>query len=416
MRVTSAFKHLLGLSGITVLDASFVEATTVTVDVALRRRRLVCPLCTFSTRYRYDTRPVTSSWRHMDFGRWQVFVRARLRRLACPEHGVRVEAVPFARARSGFTSDFEDLVAFLATKTDKTTITRLSRVDWDTVGRICERVVADGLDPTRLDGLISIGVDEVSWRRHHHYLTLVADHAGKKIVWGSPGKDAATLDKFFAELGDERAGQITAVSMDMGAAFNKSVRDHAPQAVICIDPFHAVQAVTDALDVVRRAAWNELRKLPDQEAAKRFKGARWALLKRPENLTDEQSVTLRRLRNRGGAVWRAYALKEAFRAIFSGDLGADDVEVLLDRWCSKASRSQLEPFVKVGKTIRRFRDGLLAAIRLGVNNARVEGLNNHVRLITRRAYGFHTAEAALALVMLTCGPIELSLPHEREPK
>jgi len=396
MRVTSAFKHLLGLSGITVLDVSFAEATAVTVDVALRRRRLVCPLCTFSTRYRYDTRPVTSSWRHMDFGRWQVFVRARLRRLACPEHGVRVEGVSFARARSKFT--------------------RLSRVDWDTVGRICERIVADGLDPTRLDGLVNIGVDEVSWRRHHHYLTLVADHAGKKIVWGSPGKDAATLDKFFAELGDERAGQIAAVSMDMGAAFNKSVRDHAPQAVICIDPFHAVQAVTDALDVVRRAAWNELRKLPDQDAAKRFKGARWALLKRPENLTDEQSVTLRRLRNRGGAVWRAYALKEAFRAIFSGDLGADDVEVLLDRWCSKASRSQLEPFVKVGKTIRRFRDGLLAAIRLGVNNARVEGLNNHVRLITRRAYGFHTAEAALALVMLTCGPIELSLPHERAPK
>jgi len=287
--------------------------------------------------------------------------------------------------------------------------------DWDTVGRICERIVADGLDPTRLDGLVNIGVDEVSWRRHHHYLTLVADHTAKKIVWGAPGKDTATLDKFFTELGDERAGQIAAVSMDMGAAFNKSVRDHAPQAVICIDPFHAVQLVTDALDVVRRAAWNELRQLPDQDAAKRFKGARWALLKRPENLTDEQSVTLRRLRNRGGAVWRAYALKEAFRAIFFGDLGAADVEVLLDRRCSKASRSQLEPFVKVGKTIRRFRDGILAAIRLGVNNARAEGLNNHVRLITRRAYGFHSAEAALALVMLTCGPIELSLPHERGP-
>ena len=159
-------------------------------------------------------------------------MRARLRRLACPQHGVRVEAIPFARTRSGFTRDFEDLVAYLATKTDKTMITRLSRVGWDTVGRICERVVADGLDPTRLDGLVNIGVDEVSWRRHHRYLTLVADHTGKKIVWGAPGKDTATLDTFFAELGDQRAAQIAAVSMDMGAAFNKSVRDHAPQAVI----------------------------------------------------------------------------------------------------------------------------------------------------------------------------------------
>jgi transposase len=415
VRVTSAFNRLLGLSGITVVDVSFVGTSAVYVDVVLRRRRLVCPLCPFSTRARYDTRPVTSSWRHLDFGRWQVLVRARLRRLACPQHGVRVEAVPFARARSGFTRDFEDLVAYLATKTDKTTITRLSRVDWDTVGRICERVVADGLDPTRLDGLVNIGVDEVSWRRHHRYLTLVADHTGKKIVWGAPGKDTATLDTFFAELGDQRAAQIEAVSMDMGAAFNKSVRENAPQAVICIDPFHAVQLVTDALDVVRRAAWNELRQLPDQDAAKRFKGARWALLKRPENLTDEQSATLRRLRNRGGQVWRAYALKEAFRAIFAGDLDPASVVQLLDRWCSKASRSRLDPFVKVAKTIRKFREGILAAIRLGVNNARAEGLNNHVRLITRRAYGFHSAQAALALVMLTCGPIELRLPHERAP-
>jgi transposase len=415
VRVTSAFNRLLGLSGITVVDVSFVGTSAVYVDVALRRRRLVCPLCPFSTRARYDTRPVTSSWRHLDFGRWQVLVRARLRRLACPQHGVRVEAIPFARARSGFTRDFEDLVAYLATKTDKTTITRLSRVDWDTVGRICERVVVDGLDPTRLDGLVNIGVDEVSWRRHHNYLTLVADHTGKKIVWGAPGKDTATLDTFFAELGDQRAAQIEAVSMDMGAAFNKSVRENAPQAIICIDPFHAVQLVTDALDVVRRAAWNELRQLPDQDAAKRFKGARWALLKRPENLTDDQSATLRRLRNRGGQVWRAYALKEAFRAIFAGDLDPASVVQLLDRWCSKASRSRLDPFVKVAKTIRKFREGILAAIRLGVNNARAEGLNNHVRLITRRAYGFHSAQAALALVMLTCGPIELQLPHERAP-
>ncbi len=203
--------------------------------------------------------------------------------------------------------------------------------------------------------------------------------------------------------------------MDMGAAFTKSVRapGHAPQAIICIDPFHAVKLVTDALDVVRRAAWNELRRLPDQAAAKTFKGARWALLKRPENLTDDQSATLRRLRARGGSVWRGYALKEAFRAIFAGDLDQDTVAAMLDRWCSKASRSRLPPFVKVAKTIRKFREGILAAINLGINNARPEGLNNHVRLITRRAYGFHSAEAALSLVMLSCGPIQLRLPHER---
>jgi transposase len=414
VRVTAAFNRLLDLPGVSVRDVSFGPAT-VTVDVALRRRRLHCPECQFSTAARYDTRPVSSSWRHLDLGRWKVTVRAELRRLACPTHGVRVEQVPFARHRAGFTRDFEDLVAYLATKTDKTTITRLMRLDWDSVGRVCERVVADGLDPSRLEGLVSIGVDEVSWKKHHNYLTLVTDHGGKKIVWGAEGKDTATLDRFFDELGDPAAEQLTAVSMDMGAAFNKSVRTRAPKAVICIDPFHAVKLVTDALDVVRRQTWNELRQLPDQGAAKKFKGARWSLLKRPENLTDEQSATLRQLRRRGGQLWRAYSLKEAFRAIFAGDLDPEQTAELLDRWCSKASRSRLPAFVKVAKTIRKFRDEILAAIRLKINNGRAEGLNNHVRLITRRAYGFHSPKAALALVMLSCGPIQLQLPHERAP-
>ena len=416
MRVTTAFNRLLSLPGVSVTEVTF-ETDRLVVDVALRRRRLRCPQCTFNTAACYDTRPVFSRWRHTDLGRWKVLVRAGLRRLQCPTHGVRVEAVGFARHRSGFSRDFEDLIAFLATRTDKTTITRVSRVDWDSVGRICERVVADGLDPGRLDGLVNIGVDEVSWRRHHRYLTLVTDHTAGKIVWGAEGKDTATLDAFFDELGKTRSAGLQAVSMDMGPAFLKSVRanGHAPQAVICIDPFHAVKLVGDALDKVRRTTWNELRQLPDQGAAKKFKGARWSLLKRPENLTDDQAATLRQLRNRGGELWRAYRLKESFRAIFSGDLNPDDTVELIDRWCSQASRCRLAPFVKVAKTIRKHRDGILAAIRLKINNARAEGLNNHVRLITRRAYGFHSPKAALALVMLSCGPIQLRLPHERAP-
>jgi transposase len=418
VRVTTAFNRLLDVPGVSVTDVSFLEDRVI-VDVALARRRLECPEadCGFTTRARYDTRPVSSCWRHLDLGKWGLVVRADLRRLVCPAHGVKVEAVPFARHRSGFTRDFEDVIAYLATRTDKTTITRLQRVDWHTVGRICARVVADGLDQDRLDGLVAIGVDEVSWKKHHHYLTLVADHTGKKIVWGKEGKDSDTLDEFFAELGAQRAAELAAVSMDMGPAFAKSVRQpgHAPQAVICIDPFHAVKLVGEALDVVRREVWNEMRQLPDPAAAKKFKGARWSLLKNPENLTDDQAATLRRLKRKGGGIWRAYRLKESFRAVFAGDLDADEAGELIDRWTSQAQRSQLPAFVKVAKTIRKFRDGILASIHLKINNARAEGLNNHVRLLIRRAYGFHTATAALALVMLTCGPITLVLPWERPP-
>ena len=411
MRVTAAFSRLLRLPGTRVRGVAFSDAA-VTVTVTLRRRRLSCPECAYTTRARYDLRPAESAWRHLDLGAWRLEVRAQLRRLACPTHGVRTEAVPFARAGSRFTRDFEDLVGWLATTMDKTAIRRLLRIDWDTVGRIITRVMDDGLDPGRLEGLLEVGVDEVSWRKRHNYLTLVSDHRQAKIVWGAQGRDSATLDAFCAELGPARSARLTAVSMDMSASYARSIASHAPQAVICYDPFHVVALATRALDSVRRQVWQEMRRA-DERAAKRFKGARWCLLKNPENLSEEQAATLRKLRRRGGDLWRAYSLKEALRAIFAGDLDEADVACLLDRFCSRASRSRLRPFVTLAQTIRKHKAGIFCAIRLGINNARHEGLNRRVRLIINRAYGFHSAKAALALVMLSLGPVTHVLPHER---
>jgi transposase len=151
----------------------------------------------------------------------------------------------------------------------------------------------------------------------------------------------------------------------------------------------------------------------DKDAARRFKGARWCLLKNPENLDDNQATTLRKLKRCGGDLWRAHSLKEALRAIFAGDLRADEVAHMLDRFCSRASRSRLAPFVTFAKTIRKRRTGILAAVHLGVNNAKHEGLNRRVRLVINRAYGFHSAEAGLVLSMLTVAPITHVLPRER---
>ena len=198
----------------------------------------------------------------------------------------------------------------------------------------------------------------------------------------------------------------------MGPGYAKSAREHAPRATLCIDSYHVVALATKALDEVRRDYWNQLRTLGDQQAAKRFKDARWALLKNPENLTAKQAATHRKLKRAGGEVWRAYTLKEALRAIFTAGLNLDDVTVLIDRFISRATRSRLQPFVRLAQTITKHREGVLAAIRLGITQGRTEALNNKVRLITRRAYGFHSAKAALAHVLLTCRPITLTLPHE----
>ena len=202
--------------------------------------------------------------------------------------------------------------------------------------------------------------------------------------------------------------------MDMGPAYAKAVRERAPAAVICFDPFHVVKVVTDALEAVRRQVWQAARALPDQQTAKTFKGARWALLKNPADLTDVQAQTLREMKRSGGMLWRAYQLKEALREVFAGDLDAGTVGELLDRWCARTQRSRIPEFVKAARTLRKHRAGIDAAIDRGLSNGRHEGLNTKVRLLIRRAYGFHSAQAALALVLLACGPVTLELPYHTQ--
>ena len=319
MRITAAFSRLLRLRGVWVRSVSF-EPDRVVVVVALRRRRLACPRCSYSTRHRESRQRHDSVWRHLDLGVWRLEVHARLRRLRCPEHGALVEGVPFARHGARFTRDFESLVAWLASKTDKSATRRLVRIDWQTVGRIVERVGDELLDGDRLSDLFEISIDEVAWRKGHRYLTLVGDHRRRCVVWGAEGKGQAAADAFFAELDPgqpldaspgsdaeapqmqalntaaspdqpavgERAGKLRAVSMDMTGGYAKSVRRHAPQAVICVDNYHVVALATKALDEVRREHWNQLRHAGDRDAAKAFKDSRWSLLKNPEDVCHER--------------------------------------------------------------------------------------------------------------------------------
>src|SRR5450755_1379458 len=183
MRVSTAFFRLLCLPGVWVRSVKF-EPTRVVVTVALRARLLRCPQCSYSTRHRESQQHHDSVWRHLDLGVRRLEIHARLRRLVCPDHGALVEGVPFARDGARFTADFEDLVAWLMTKCDTTTTCRLARIDWHTVGRIIKRVADAQLDQDRLGDLFEISIDEVAWRKGHRYLTLVADHRRRCVVWG----------------------------------------------------------------------------------------------------------------------------------------------------------------------------------------------------------------------------------------
>lgn len=417
MRATTLLNRVLDVPGIRVVDVDTGQLASggpLVAKVALKaRKRLSCPHCPFTTMAGYDTRWTESSWRHLDTSGRPLVLTMLRRRLVCPDHGVVVQGVPFARPGARFSRDFEDFIAWLVTRADKTTVATFARIAWRTVGAICQRVVDDQLDETRFDGLVDIGVDEISWRKHHRYLTLVSDPATSKIVWGAPGKNAATLDGFFAQIGPVNTAGIEAVSMDMGAAFAKSVRANAPQATICIDPFHVVQIGTNALDTVRRQIWQQARALPDQSFAKKYKGSRYVLLKNPGNLTDTQQATLEAMRKDGGALWEAYQLKESLREIFAGDLDPAAVRQMIGQWCQTAAASAFPAFVTAAETIGKHAEGIYAAVTRGRSNGHHEGLNNKVRTMTRRSYGFHTPEAALALIMLACGPVDIRLPYQK---
>jgi len=152
------------------------------------------------------------------------------------------------------------MLAWFATRTDKTTLATLLGVAWRTVGTVIERVVGEQRkhrDP--LSGLTRIGIDEVSYRKGHRYLTVVIDHETGRLVWAAPGHGSAVLNRFFRELGAERRKALTLISADAAPWIAKSVKRYCPRARLCVDPFHVVAWATKALDKVRRSLWNKLR-------------------------------------------------------------------------------------------------------------------------------------------------------------
>jgi len=401
---------LIGVVGTVVLGFG-VEDGALVVHVRPTGRR---PRCSGCGRRRPTGAVATEQrrWRHLDLAGVMLFLSYDIRRVSCPSCGVVVERVPWATDVHGrFTDDFDDQVAHLAQRCDKTSIENMLGIAWRSVGRCIERVMKRRGRGAPLDGLSLVGVDELSYRKHHHYLTLVADHVEGRIVWGKAGKDAETLKAFFDALGEERRKEIKVVSMDMSGAYMNAVREAVPHAQIVFDRFHVQALAGKALDETRRDLWQELRR-EDPEAAKALKHTRWALLKDPVNLTEAEVAKLSEIQRVNVRLYRGYLLKEQLGDILDRRQ-PNVVRALLLSWISWALRSRLPAFVRTAQTIRQYLDEIVAYIRWRVTNGLVEGLNNKARLLTRRAYGFHSAEAVLAMIMLCCSGIVIPPPRKR---
>jgi transposase len=402
----------------TVIEMVVFDDETDAIVVSVRPRkgaRRRCGRCGRRAPW-FDRGEGRRRWRGLDAGTAQVWLEADAPRVNCRVHGPTVVQVPWARHSVGHTRDFDETVAWLATQCSKTAVTELMRIAWRTVGAIVARVSAD-IDARvdRLAGLRRIGIDEISYKRHHRYLTVVVDHDSGRLVWAAPGRDRATLDLFFDALGADRSSQITHVSADGADWIAAVVGNRCVNAVRCADPFHIVKWATEALDEVRREAWNAARGAVGRRLAgrstghaKALKHARFALWKNPENLTSRQQAKLAWIAKTSPRLHRAYLLKEGLRLVFS--LDAAEAPTALDHWISWARRCQIPAFVDLQRRIVKHRTSILAAIEHGLSNGRIESVNTKIRLITRIAFGFKKPDALIALAMLSLGGHPPTLP------
>ena len=424
-------RFLLALKS-TVIESCRIEGDAIFVEVRPYRSKMHrCPRCNRKCTV-YDHARTPRRWRALDLGAMRCFLEFRMERVSCPDHGVIACMVPWARHGSWFTKEFEEEVAWTTIHCPRTAVCELFRIDWKSVGPICKRV-AEELEAakggSRYDGLVRIGIDETSYRKGHKYMTVVVDHDRNRIVWAAKGHGKSQLQSFFSCLSEEQRSTIKVVTAD-GARWIADVVDECcPNVERVMDPFHVVGWATDALDELRRTAWRDAAAKaknapkrtrgrprkgeqvnPDKAAAKTIKNSRFPLLKNPEDLTEGQRCALESIARHDKRLYRGYLLKEGLRDIYKAK-DAQEAKERLERWLSWACRSRIPEFVELSRKVRRRKTEIVRAVELGISNARIEAINNKIKLTVRMGYGFRNIDNLIALVMLRCSDLKPQLPY-----
>lgn len=334
-----------------------------------------------------------------------VFFLYSMRRVNCALCGIVVEKVPWAEGKHRLCTSYMWFLARWAKRLCWTDVAEAFQTSWEQVFRAVGYAVQWGLVHRSLKDVSAIGVDEVLWHRGHKYLTVVyqIDQGCKRLLWLARDRTEETLRGFFVWFGEARTRALRFVCSDMWKPYLEVVAEKAPEALHVLDRFHIVATMNRAIDEVRA---KEARGLVAKGYQPVLKHSRWCLLKRPENLTDKQDVKLADLLRYNLKTVRAYLLKEDFQ-FFWNYVSPHWAGWFLDRWCKKVMRSRIAPMKKIALSLRNHRELIMNWFRARnlVSLGAVEGLNNKLKVVTRKSYGFRTFEATEIALYHTLGAL-----------
>jgi len=382
-----------------VVSVDFRQAEGLIVfQIDNTAQRLACPACGAAEQPIHDR--LARSWRHLNFFQYQAVLQARVARVRCTacEKTTQVN-VPWAREGSGFTQTLEAFIVALCEQMPVRAVAALLRVSDDRVWRVLDHHVEQARAREDYCGVRRISADERSARKGHRYVTVFCDADERRVLFATPGKDAATFAAFADDLaahgGDAQA--ITDVSLDMGLAYQAGARAQCPNAVVSFDPFHVVALANEAMDQVRRAEVKH-------EAS--LKGVRWGTLKDASTWTTEQINQMHWLQRSGLKTARAWRLKQRLREVFAQCADPGSAHALLARWISWATRSRLAPFKRLAATVKKNLVGILEHFRSDLNNGFAEAINGRIQAAKVRAKGYGTDAHLITISYLVCAKLK----------
>ena len=352
-----------------------------------------CPICAYESKA-YDTEEKT--WRHLNFFQHEAYLHARVPRIRCNAHGVRLIDVPWARQHSGFTLLFEALILAMADGMPIKAIAEMVEETDKRLWRIIEHYVKKDLEELDLEKVTRVGVDETSAKRGHKYVSLFVDMDTKKVIFVTEGKDASTVQAFKEHLSKHsgNAKNITEFSCDMSPAFISGINEHFPKARVTLDKFHVIKLLNKAIDEIRRE---------EQKTEYELIASRYIWLRNQNNLTSRQRNKLNSLSGMKLKTARAYRMKLVFQDIFSTDepLG----RYALKKWYGWAIRSRLEPIKRFARTLKEHWNGITRWFKTKLTNGLLEGLNSIVQAAKTRARGFRSQHTFKLMIYFVAGKL-----------